>query len=184
MAANLRLEELNATDALTGLANRRGYTDFLEREWLRAVRAQTSIGAAMVDVDFFKGYNDRYGHPAGDACLRAIANTLRVSVRHGVDLVARYGGEEFVILLPGADAVAIQFVANRARRAIEELREPNEGAPGGSVTVSVGVACRLVTMGDDLKSLLQQADMALYAAKHGGRNRVATAEPTVMAQVD
>lgn len=172
-AANARLEELNVTDALTGVANRRGYSDVLEAEWQRAARNGDALAALMVDIDLFKAYNDCYGHLAGDACLRLVASLLQSSIRQGVDLVARYGGEEFVILLPGADAVATQFVSERVCRSVANRREPHQGSPVGFVTVSVGAAIVVAGPSTSPDALVAEADAALFDAKRAGRNRVA-----------
>lgn len=169
---NVGLEVLSATDSLTGLANRRACTDFVEGAWARAIRAGGSIGTAMVDVDWFKRYNDLYGHPAGDGCLQAIAGSLRAHVRQGVDLVARYGGEEFVMIFPGADPVATRFLAERARRAIADLRIPLGGTPTGFVTVSVGATSLRPSDDGSADELIARADAALYEAKRLGRDRI------------
>ncbi len=137
----------------------------------------------MLDADFFKLYNDRYGHPAGDEVLRMIAGCIKANIKRGGDLGARYGGEEFAVLLPGTDLAGATVIAERIRQEIEECAILHSDSPVGSVTVSVGVACHLVTMGDDLKALVQQADTALYEAKRGGRNRVAQAGPAITACV-
>jgi diguanylate cyclase (GGDEF)-like protein len=175
--ANQQLTELSSTDPLTGLANRRRLTEMLAAEWLRALRGQYPLAVAMVDVDHFKKYNDRYGHVAGDACLRQVAGALQRSVRAGSDLVARYGGEEFALLLPGADLTAALRAAERARAAVVALAESNADADGGTLTVSIGVAT--VVPADEkpdaagVEDLVMVADAALYRAKLAGRNQVA-----------
>jgi diguanylate cyclase (GGDEF)-like protein len=174
-AANLRLEALSITDALTGLANRRRFAETLEAEWVRAYRAQGPIAAAMIDIDRFKQYNDVYGHLCGDACLRLVAETLSESIRHDLDLVARYGGEEFAIILPGADLAAAEAVAERARASVAALNEPHEGSPYGIVTVSIGIAAVVPQAETGSELLLSSADGALYRAKNDGRNRVVSA---------
>ena len=171
--ANCRLEQLTLTDPLTGLANRRRLTDVLEAEWLRALRSGEPIGLAMIDIDNFKKYNDHYGHQGGDECLRLVARTLAGSVR-GIDLVARYGGEEFSIIMPGTSATSAYQVAERARQAVADLREPHELVDGGIVTISVGVAAIAPVTGVPTDSLIKVADEALYEAKRDGRNRVAS----------
>jgi diguanylate cyclase (GGDEF)-like protein len=170
--ANRRLETLSITDALTGLANRRRFSDVLGAEWLRAQRQRSSIGMMMVDIDHFKSYNDCYGHVAGDACLKRVAAALGDGVRQDVDLVARYGGEEFAIVLPGADATAALEVAQRSCAEVEALGIPHEGAPRGIVTVSVGVAAILASERTNSDLLIAAADAALYRAKRHGRNQV------------
>ncbi|WP_063763651.1 diguanylate cyclase [Actinoplanes subtropicus] len=170
--ANRQLELLTITDPLTGLANRRRLTDVLEHEWLRALRSGESIGLAMIDIDNFKKYNDHYGHQGGDECLRLVARAAAASVRT-TDLVARYGGEEFSIIMPGADAASAAQVAERARRAVADLRAPHALVDGGIVTISVGVTAGAPVAGVQPDSLIKIADEALYEAKRGGRNRVA-----------
>jgi diguanylate cyclase (GGDEF)-like protein len=168
---NQRLELLSVTDALTGLANRRRLTDVLEAEWCLAASTKEPVAVAMIDVDHFKLYNDHYGHPAGDECLRRVAAVLAVHVRGSIDLVARYGGEEFLIVLPGSDLDAAFQVAERARTAVEALALPHERASRGYVTVSIGVASMIADEGTDVQSLINAADANLYEAKRD-RNRV------------
>ena len=169
--ANGRLELLTITDPLTGLPNRRRLTEVLDAEWVRALRAGEPIGLAMVDIDNFKKYNDHYGHQGGDECLRLVARAVQGSVR-GTDLVARYGGEEFCIVMPATGADGALLVAERACRAVAELREPHAEAESGIVTISVGVTAT-VPMAGLPDQLIKVADEVLYSAKRGGRNRVA-----------
>lgn len=173
-AANRRLEALSITDALTGLANRRRFDEVLAAEWQRAERPEPSLGAAMIDIDHFKLYNDRYGHRAGDLCLRRVAEALEGSIRQGTDLVARYGGEEFALILPDADIAITREVAARACAAVAALRIPNEGAARGIVTVSIGIAASVPSPRATAEQLIEAADVALYQAKHNGRNQVAS----------
>jgi diguanylate cyclase (GGDEF)-like protein len=170
--ANLRLELLTITDPLTGLPNRRRLSDVMEAEWRRGLRSGEPIGLAMIDIDHFKKYNDHYGHQGGDECLRMVARTIHASVRT-TDLVARYGGEEFCIVMPDTDAAGARLVAERARKAVADLREPHIGAATGIVTISVGVTAAVPTV-DQTDKLIKIADQALYEAKRDGRNRVAT----------
>ena len=172
--ANRRLEELSTTDALTGLANRRRLEEVLAAEWLRARRSGDSLGLAILDIDHFKIYNDHYGHGAGDRCLQRVADGLRRNVRDQ-DLPARYGGEEFAIVMPNTDVDAALQVAERLRLAVATLAEPHPLTPDGIVTISVGVAATKPTSDGLIENLLEQADVELYRAKRGGRNRVRVA---------
>ena len=174
-AANERLEALSTTDPLTGLANRRRLADVLDAEWRRAMRPGVPLAVAMIDIDHFKRYNDRYGHLAGDACLRRVAAALHESVRFDCDLVARYGGEEFAVVLPGADLEEAAVVAERMRAAVAGLREPHAGVAHEVVTVSIGVAAVVAAPDADPGRLLEAADARLYDAKRAGRNQVALA---------
>ena len=176
------LERLSVTDELTGLANRRRLTTELERELRRSERHGHPFSILMLDVDRFKRFNDSYGHPAGDALLKRLANTLVKSVRD-VDTVARYGGEEFLVMLPEAPAADAARIAERIRAAREADRFTPDGGSGDvNVTVSVGYA----VFPDDAKTaaaLIEAADQALYRSKESGRNRVTAAgHPTVKAK--
>ena len=168
----LRLEALSVSDALTGIANRRRFDDVLRTEWLRAVRSGTGIGAVMIDIDYFKRYNDNYGHVRGDRCLQLVARALQTVIWEDVDLAARYGGEEFILVLPGADSSATREVAERARRAVLALQEPHAASPVGHVTISVGAAALVPTDSSGAARLIEAADNALYCAKQQGRNQV------------
>lgn len=170
-----RLETLAIEDSLTGLANRRRFDERLKDEWARAYRDRSSLALLMVDVDHFKSYNDEYGHPAGDACLRRVAQVIAGEMQRPGDLAARYGGEEFAILLPNTDAEGCARIGDRIRRAIREaglVHTSNRAI--GCVTASLGgAACRPVlerTAG--VASLVEAADQALYGAKEAGRNRL------------
>ncbi|HEX5373554.1 MAG TPA: diguanylate cyclase [Aquabacterium sp.] len=171
---NMRLQKLSRSDVLTGVANRRHFHDYLTQVWERARIDRKPMSVLMLDVDHFKAYNDHYGHPEGDECLRQIAKALESSLRRPGDFVARYGGEEFIAVLPEADASVAQLAAERVRQSIERLQMRHEASPTASVvTVSVGVATAVPGMaGVTADKLVSSADRALYDAKHGGRNRV------------
>lgn len=170
-----RLETLAIEDSLTGLANRRCFDERLKEEWARAYRDRSSLALLMIDVDHFKAYNDEYGHPAGDACLRLVAKIIAAETQRAGDLAARYGGEEFAMLLPNTDTAGCALFGERIRTAIHEagLVHASNLAPG-CVTASVGGAtCRPAlerTAGVTL--LVEAADRALYAAKDAGRDRL------------
>lgn len=172
---NRELQQLSATDGLTGLSNRRMYDELSLREWRRCERTKKSIALVMVDVDFFKLYNDHYGHQAGDECLKAVANQLKRSAPRASDVVARYGGEEFVLALGETDMDGALWVANHFRQRIVDMKIPHAGSESGYVTVSCGVASVRPDDTVSLETLLQTADHALYQAKQQGRNRVAGA---------
>jgi diguanylate cyclase (GGDEF)-like protein len=170
--ANQELSRISNLDAMTGLANRRGFDRRFDAMWLAAQATAQPIAVLMLDVDYFKRFNDRYGHQAGDACLREIAETLRAQVRGGDQLVARYGGEEFIAVLPAADLVDGIRAAERVRRAVEALAMRHEATPCQVVTISVGVAAAPATPDGSPKDIIESADSALYVAKRRGRNRV------------
>lgn len=171
--ANARLEALSNTDSLTGLANRRLFDQVLEREWARVERSGEPLAAIMMDVDYFKLYNDHYGHLAGDDCLKAIADELQLQLKRATDLAARYGGEEFVMLLQNTDLEGALRVAESIRQAVEQLHLPHVESPMGQVSLSLGVALHTRDYpAQDRHWLVRQADEALYCAKDGGRNRV------------
>lgn len=176
--ANQRLEQLAHQDGLTGLANRRHLDTVLEAEFRRALRSGSALSLIMIDVDFFKQYNDLYGHQAGDECLRRIAAVLKERQRRPGDLAARYGGEEMLMLLPETDAAGAMQVAEKIRAGIQALDLPHRGNPRGVVTASAGVcAMELLPPGERAaQDLVGRADAALYEAKHGGRNQVRLAQ--------
>ncbi len=178
--ANQHLEELASLDGLTGLANRRGFDRQLELEWQRAGERRDPIALMMIDIDHFKLYNDRYGHVAGDTCLRSVGETLSLVTLASAVLVARYGGEEFALLLPGLDLQRTAALAEAARRSIEDLLITHAEAPCGHVTVSIGVESMVPEMGQTAADLVEAADGALYAAKRRGRNRVVAHVPTLV----
>lgn len=169
--ANRALLSISLTDNMTGLANRRRFDDALADEMARVQRAGTKLMLAMIDVDWFKRYNDRYGHQAGDACLRNVAAILSASVRRSNDLVARYGGEEFAVVAEVEHEADAAGIGRELCTAIEQACMPHEDSPFGHVTLSVGVAIAFAGEAMDPERLLRQADHALYTAKRGGRNR-------------
>jgi diguanylate cyclase (GGDEF)-like protein len=175
MAAR-RLEALSTVDGMTGVANRRRFDETLQVEWGRAARDKRPLSVALIDVDWFKGYNDRYGHPAGDACLRQLARVFEAGVMRSGDLIARYGGEEFVLIAPDTDLNGINTIASYLCQEVFALALEHEDSPYGRVSVSIGVATGYPHRGSKPLQLVQQADSALYRAKQQGRHRVAGPE--------
>ncbi len=172
-AANHALEAMAMQDALTGLANRRHFDKALDREFSRAARAQLPLALVMIDVDQFKGFNDLYGHQAGDACLRAIAGVISPLLSRPGDTAARYGGEELAVLLPGNTEGGALAMAHRIGGAVRALAIPHAGSPHGVVTVTLGTEAFVPMHGPmRVSELVEHADMALYAAKRAGRDCV------------
>jgi len=171
--ANADLSTLALTDGLTQIANRRSFDSTIQREVAQARREGTFLSLLMLDVDHFKKFNDNYGHPAGDICLRQIAEAVASQITRPGDLVARYGGEEFVVLLPGTGRHGAATVAERIRNAVSALEISHEFCDAGKVTISMGGATMQASSGFDWvpENLIAAADTALYAAKQDGRNR-------------
>ncbi|ANI21639.2 hypothetical protein AB870_14750 [Pandoraea faecigallinarum] len=171
-AAELELQRLASTDPLTGLANRRTLDEAYDREWRRSIRERVPLSLLFIDVDHFKTFNDRYGHPAGDDALVAVSHAIGESIRRPGDFAGRYGGEEFMVVLPNTESRGARDVAERVRTAVSSAAIVHEGTPHGHITVSIGVASTGGLPAGKPEVLLQAADEALYAAKSGGRNRV------------
>ena len=171
-AVNVQLERISNYDGLTAIPNRRYFEHFYDLEWRRALREQKWITLIMIDVDFFKAFNDRHGHLAGDECLKQIALALQI-VNRASDLVSRYGGEEFVAVLSGTDPAAARTIAERMRQRVRNL-ELAHGASSvdPNVTVSMGIASQVPTPTAAPEALLLKADQALYLAKSAGRDRI------------
>jgi diguanylate cyclase (GGDEF)-like protein len=172
IAGSERFAKLAFTDGLTGIANRRQFDEAFEREWSRAMRERVDLSLLMIDLDYFKSFNDTYGHQAGDFCLQKIAHALHDCVKRPTDLVARYGGEEFVAMLPGTDAAGATAMAEEMRAAVAALAVPHAGSSLEHISLSVGVSWDVPSPSRSPQALLQAADDALYRAKIGGRNRV------------
>lgn len=171
--ANQTLQELVWLDGLTEIANRRYFDDYLQREWQRSAREKTSLSLLLCDIDYFKAYNDTYGHLAGDACLKQVAKTAKNTIRRPADLVARYGGEEFAVILPNTDIQGAICVGEKLRKQIENLRIPHSGsAVAPYITLSIGVAADIPSHQSLPETLIANSDQALYMAKNGGRNQV------------
>ncbi len=166
----LALREQSISDGLTGIANRRHFDHAIEREMRRARRAGTPLSLLMIDIDFFKAYNDRFGHQQGDDTLVKVAGALAARLQRPMELVARYGGEEFAAILPATDAVQAAKTAEMLRERVAQLQI---AGPAGPVTVSIGVACWAQQGPAEVALLIGAADRALYLAKRLGRNCVA-----------
>lgn len=173
VAANEELQRTSFLDGLTGIANRRYFDTSLEREWQNAKRHKTSLALLMLDIDFFKAYNDTYGHLAGDDCLKAIGGMLEQLPKRAGDIVARYGGEEFAFVLPDTDVQGAMLLAGRVQEGIEKLRIEHSGSSiSNRVTLSIGVAVVTPEPEAAASSIITMADQALYQAKNQGRNRI------------
>jgi len=167
------LSELAATDALTGLPNRRILDERLRLEWDRAQRSVEPLTVLMIDVDHFKAFNDRHGHHGGDAALRTVAQVIGANIRRPADLAARYGGEEFAVVLPHTDTKGAWVIAEHIRSSVEHL--PRVAGDERPITVSIGMSTWDKRSRMPLEALLLSADQALYEAKHTGRNRIVDA---------
>jgi len=175
--SNKKLQELSALDGLTGIANRRHFDEKLDTEWSRTSRSKSAMSVIMIDIDYFKPYNDNYGHQAGDACLQQVAKVLKETIVRPADTVARYGGEEFVVILPDTDCKGASVVAEHLRKAVEELQIPHEYSQSSQhINISLGVAES--TGVTDASTLLKNADKCLYEAKENGRNCIIIAKTT------
>lgn len=179
-AANERLTALSLTDGLTGVANRRRFDEVLGSEWRRAQRSGAGLVLVMIDVDWFKPYNDHYGHQAGDACLRRVAELLTAHVHRAGDLLARYGGEEFALVIAADGMESICLHLRAMCEAVAQAALPHERSPFGCVTISMGMAATIPLEGAVVETLLRQADAALYRAKAQGRNQVCCYEPDAL----
>ena len=169
---NQRLDRLATTDGLTQIANRRYFDDFLIREWRRGKREKFPLSLIMCDIDYFKHYNDFFGHQAGDICLQKVAQTISDTAKRPGDLVARYGGEEFVVLLPRTPGRNALQLAETIRHDIEELKIPHpQSSVSDRVSLSLGISCVVPDPRYTRNQLLVTADKALYAAKKQGRDR-------------
>lgn len=170
---NAELQKVSSLDGLTGVPNRRYHDEMFNREWRRCRRNRESLSLIMVDIDFFKLYNDCYGHPTGDSCLKEVAQALNNVIHRPTDLLARYGGEEFVYTLSESAQDTAYTLAEKARLAIAELRIPHRDSPISKyVSISLGIASIIPSQSMEFTSLNEHADKALYQAKENGRNCV------------
>lgn len=168
-----RLSKYATTDGLTGLHNRRAFDERFKAEFARALRHNSPLSLVMLDVDYFKLYNDTYGHSAGDKVLVAVANALKAQVNRATDIVARYGGEEFIAVLPNCESIGAQLIAEKFRGAVAGLNITHEKSDvAGYVTISAGVATLEPGATCMAEDFLEKVDQSLYKAKHAGRNCV------------
>ena len=170
--ANKQLQKLALVDELTQITNRRGFEQYFNREYRRMKREKKSLSLIIADVDYFKNYNDRYGHKAGDLCLKQIAQTINSSLKRAGDLVCRYGGEEFAIILPDTDSYGAVHLAETIREQIQQLNIIHESSSvSGVITLSLGIATTMATRASQPDMMIKAADRALYQAKQQGRDR-------------
>ena len=176
---NLSLMHLSTHDSLTDIPNRYHFDQEYSAEWRRTGREQQPLSVIMIDIDYFKKYNDEKGHQAGDECLINVADILQNSLNRPGDVVARYGGEEFIVLLPNTDKAGATEIANRMQSELNEAHIPHPSPESlGYVSISMGVATMIPSMEDRPDILIQAADDALYQAKEAGRNRIVIADPS------
>ncbi|MCT7962713.1 PleD family two-component system response regulator [Laspinema sp. D1] len=169
--ANLKLQKLACIDGLTKVSNRRKFDEYFKQEWVRLVRQNHPLSLILCDIDYFKAYNDTYGHPAGDECLKQVAQAISQAVKRPADLVARYGGEEFAVILPHTNSLGALSVARNIQHKIQQLDIKHCASDVCNiVTISLGICTMIPTGEESLDSLILSADKALYQAKQTGRN--------------
>ncbi|MBW4645649.1 MAG: PleD family two-component system response regulator [Goleter apudmare HA4340-LM2] len=172
-AANQALQQLATVDSLTDLANRRRFDDYLHTQWINSAQEESPLSLILCDIDFFKFYNDQYGHPAGDICLQKVGHALKRHAQKNQDLVARYGGEEFAVIMPNTHIAGAVHVAQMIQAGVRDLRITHQGsAINQYVTLSLGVATMVPTWDSSPSDLIVKADQALYQAKAAGRDRI------------
>ncbi|MGC9525266.1 MAG: GGDEF domain-containing protein [Limnospira sp.] len=171
--ANLELHRMVRIDQLTQISNRRKFDEFIEAEWRRHFRLQFPLSIIIADVDYFKAYNDYYGHQAGDDCLKTVAQLIDRAVRQSSDLVARYGGEEFAVILPETSPDTAEAIGERIRATVEQHQLPHvKSKVCPYITLSLGISSQIPTYSTSFETLIATADAALYRAKEWGRNRI------------
>ncbi|MGF1479528.1 MAG: diguanylate cyclase domain-containing protein [Cyanophyceae cyanobacterium] len=181
---NQELLRLATIDPLTEVANRRRFNDYLQREWRRAAREKMVLSLILCDIDYFKLYNDHYGHQQGDDCLRQVARAIRVSVKRPADLAARYGGEEFVVVLPNTEAQGATTVAEEIRSKVQQLKIEHAASQVSQyVSLSLGVASLIPRLELSSETIVSMADQALYEVKERGRNGVVLKTLTLNPQI-
>jgi len=173
--ANSALQDLAHLDGLTGIPNRRQMDEYLAQEWKRAAREKQPLSLMLCDIDYFKAYNDAYGHQAGDQALQKVAHCLREQLKYPADLVARYGGEEFIIILPNTPFEGGKNMAEKIRQAITQLHIPHTHSQASQfLSLSLGLSCTIPTVDRKVESFIRCVDQALYTAKANGRNQIKT----------
>lgn len=166
------LQLLATIDSLTLIPNRRCFDQYLHQEWMRLIRERSPISLLLCDIDYFKGYNDTYGHQAGDSCLKMVAQTLKNVVQRPADLVARYGGDEFIIILPNTNVFGAVKIAEKLLSEVTNLQMPHSSSHINQfVTLSIGIASQIPVRDQSIEAFLDKADRALYKAKEEGKNR-------------
>ncbi|MDJ0572847.1 MAG: diguanylate cyclase, partial [Pleurocapsa sp. MO_192.B19] len=171
--ANQKLQQLAILDGLTGIANRRYFDLVLDKEWQRLAREKKPLSLILCDIDYFKAYNDVYGHQKGDRCLQKIAKLLQQSTRRAADLAARYGGEEFAVILPNTDSQGALFIAKNITQLLAQLQISHEKSPVSQyITCSIGIATKIPTSKQPVTNIIKVADNLLYEAKKAGRNQI------------
>lgn len=163
---------MSISDPLTGLANRRGFDQQIQKSWSFCLRTASPLSLLMIDVDFFKQYNDTLGHSAGDEALKQVGKVIAETVKRPEDIVARFGGEEFIVALPNTDKAAAYGIAERVRQRVYQLGLPHPATEASVITISIGLATETPTISGEFRALLNEADESLYEAKRQGRNRV------------
>jgi diguanylate cyclase (GGDEF)-like protein len=178
--ANYKLEQLASLDGLTQIANRRSFDAWLQQEWLRLTREQDSLALLLCDIDFFKQYNDRYGHLTGDECLKQVANAIKQAAKRPADLAARFGGEEFAVILPNTDSHGASCVAQMIQDNLSKEAIAHENSQiSGLITLSIGIAATIPSAHQSPLHLIELADQALYRAKLQGKNQYCVLMPQV-----
>ena len=171
--ANQMLYQISRTDGLTRIANRRHFDELFETEWRRAARLSKPVSVILIDIDFFKNYNDTYGHQMGDECLKWVAHALKRAIKRPCDVLARFGGEEFIVLLSDTDGNGAVKVAKSIQSNVAALSIAHKNSHvGNTVTVSFGISSMVPEINGSPELLIAKADSALYQAKHEGRNRI------------
>lgn len=175
--SNAELQRLTCLDSLTGISNRRRFDEFIIKECMRSAREGAPISLLLIDIDYFKAYNDNYGHLGGDRCLRKVADAFRNAVQRPADLVARYGGEEFAVVLPNTNVEGALTLAEHLHEVVKQLEIPHDYSDVSDIiTISTGIACKVANMNNSPGDLIEMADRALYEAKKTGRNQTRLSE--------